>query len=108
MTEQPGTGIRSQIGGALAKAVGELGIEGELPDLELGRGDVDRAFQSAKYTIEGELKIGGQEHFYLESQVAICQPGEHGQMVVHSSTQHPSEVQSIVSEALGVRSGRSS
>jgi arginyl-tRNA synthetase len=40
MTEQQGTGIRSRIGVALARAVGELGVEGELPDLELGRAKV--------------------------------------------------------------------
>lgn len=40
MAEPQGTGIRSQIGLALARAVGELGVEGELPDLELGRAKV--------------------------------------------------------------------
>ena len=48
------------------------------------------------------LDIGGQEHFYLESQVAIAIPGEQGQMTIHSSTQHPSEVQMMVAEVLGV------
>ena len=48
------------------------------------------------------LEIGGQEHFYLESQVAIAIPGEQGQMTIHSSTQHPSEVQMMVAEVLGV------
>jgi xanthine dehydrogenase large subunit len=72
------------------------------PERTIARGDVDAALAAAEHTLEGELNIGGQEHFYLESQVAICHPGEHGQMVVQSSTQHPSEVQSIVAEALGV------
>src|SRR5204862_8049432 len=44
----------------------------------------------------------GQEHFYLESQISIVVPGEQGTMVVHSSTQHPSEVQMMVAEVLGV------
>ena len=52
--------------------------------------------------LEGVLDIGGQEHFYLESQAAIAVPGEQGQMTVHSSTQHPSEVQMMVAEVLGV------
>jgi len=66
------------------------------------RGDVKAALAGAKHVIEGVLVIGGQEHFYLESQAAIAYPGEHGQMMVHSSTQHPTEVQSLVAEALGV------
>ncbi len=66
------------------------------------RGDVDAAFASASRVIEGELEVGGQEHFYLESQIAIAVPGEQGQMTVHSSTQHPSEVQMMVAEVLGV------
>ena len=53
-------------------------------------------------SIEGFIDIGGQEHFYLESNVAIVFPGEGGQLTVHSSTQHPSEVQMMVAEVLGV------
>ncbi|HEX8911802.1 MAG TPA: xanthine dehydrogenase molybdopterin binding subunit [Humisphaera sp.] len=68
----------------------------------MSRGDVDAGFAAAAGTVEGVLEIGGQEHFYLESQVAIAVPGEQGQMVVYSSTQHPSEVQMMVAEALGV------
>ena len=58
---------------------------------------------AAEHTLHGTLHIGGQEHFYLESQVAIAHPGEDGAVTVHSSTQHPTEVQQIVAEALGVR-----
>src|SRR5687767_6174580 len=68
----------------------------------ISRGDVDAAFAGAPRVIEGVLDIGGQEHFYLESHVAIAVPGEQGQMTVHSSTQHPSEVQMMVAEVLGV------
>jgi len=66
------------------------------------RGNLEEGFAAADHIIEGTLDIGGQEHFYLESQVAIAVPGESGQMVVHSSTQHPSEVQMMVAEVLGV------
>ncbi|MGB7161290.1 MAG: xanthine dehydrogenase molybdopterin binding subunit [Tepidisphaeraceae bacterium] len=66
------------------------------------RGDVTSALASATHMIEGSLVVGGQEHFYLESQATIAYPGEHGTMTVHSSTQHPTEVQSLVAEALGV------
>src|SRR5688572_2077270 len=66
------------------------------------RGDVEQSLASSRNRLEGTLTIGGQEHFYLESQIAIANPGERGQMTVHSSTQHPSEIQSIVAEVLGV------
>jgi xanthine dehydrogenase large subunit len=69
---------------------------------KLERGDLAAAFASAAHALTGELHIGGQEHFYLESQIAIVIPGEQGQITIHSSTQHPSEVQMMVAEALGV------
>ncbi len=77
------------------------------PERTIARGDVDAAFEAATagggHTLSGTFHIGGQEHFYLESQVAIAHPGEDGQMTVHSSTQHPTEVQQVIAEALGVR-----
>jgi xanthine dehydrogenase large subunit len=72
------------------------------PQRKIERGDIAGAFAAAKQTFEGTLIIGGQEQFYLESQIALALPGEHGQMTVHSSTQHPTECQSIVAEVLGV------
>ena len=56
---------------------------------------------STKNRIRGRLRCGGQEHFYLEGQVALALPGERGEMLVHSSTQHPTEVQHLVAAALG-------
>ncbi|HEY1685127.1 MAG TPA: xanthine dehydrogenase molybdopterin binding subunit [Tepidisphaeraceae bacterium] len=67
------------------------------------RGDVDKAFASAPHTLTGTFDIGGQEHFYLESQVALAVPGEDNTFTIHSSTQHPSEVQTLVAEILAVR-----
>jgi xanthine dehydrogenase large subunit len=67
-----------------------------------GEGDVDALIASAARVVRGDVEIGGQEHFYLESNIAIVVPGEQGQMTVHSSTQHPSEVQMMVAEVLGV------
>lgn len=72
------------------------------PERTIARGDLPRGFSQAKHTLEGELVIGGQEHFYLESQIAIAYPGEHGEVTVHSSTQHPTECQSLIAEVLGV------
>ncbi|MEM9249496.1 MAG: xanthine dehydrogenase molybdopterin binding subunit [Pseudomonadota bacterium] len=67
-----------------------------------GRGDVERALKQASRCVEGCIDIGGQEHFYLEGQAALALPQEGGDMVVHSSSQHPTEVQHKVAEALGV------
>ena len=72
------------------------------PWREMKRGDVDAAFATATHTLDGEVDIGGQEHFYLENQACIVTPGEYGTCVVHSSTQHTTEVQSLVAEVLGV------
>ena len=65
-------------------------------------GDLDAGFTQAQHVIEGSINIGGQEQFYLESQIAIAVPGEQRQMHIYSSTQHPSEVQMMVAEVLGV------
>ncbi|MFH0261455.1 xanthine dehydrogenase molybdopterin binding subunit [Vibrio barjaei] len=66
------------------------------------RGDSQKALAKAKHIIEGELEIGGQEHFYLETQVSSVMPTEDGGMIVYTSTQNPTEVQKLVSEVLGV------
>lgn len=73
-----------------------------LPDYDFGRGDPAAALAAAPHRIEGSLNIGGQEHFYLEGQVALAVPGETREMLVHSSTQDPTEVQHIVARVLGV------
>ena len=52
--------------------------------------------------MQGTFTSGGQEQFYLESQAAIAYPGEQGQLVVHSSTQNPTEIQAVVAEVLGL------
>lgn len=66
------------------------------------RGDVISGFDKAEETLEGSIEIGGQEHFYLEGQAALAFPQEGGDMVVHSSSQHPTEIQHKVADALGV------
>jgi len=63
------------------------------------RGDPAGAIAAAPHVIEGELEVGGQEHFYLEGQIAAAIPQEDG-MHIHSSTQHPTEVQHKVAHAL--------
>jgi xanthine dehydrogenase large subunit len=72
------------------------------PTRHIRRGDVDTAFASAKHILHGTWINGGQDHFYLESQAAIAVPGEFDQLVVHSSTQNPSEVQEVIAHLLGL------
>jgi xanthine dehydrogenase large subunit len=66
------------------------------------RGEAAKAIGRAKHTLHGAFEVGGQEHFYLEGQVACAVPLEQNQWLIHSSTQHPGEVQHWVSHALGV------
>ncbi len=65
-------------------------------------GEAASAIEAAPHRLEGEIEIGGQEHFYLEGQAALALPGDDGSMLIHSSTQHPSEIQHKAAEALGV------
>jgi xanthine dehydrogenase large subunit len=66
------------------------------------KGNAEVAIKDAARVVEGTFEIGGQEHFYLEGQAALAFPQEGGDMLVHSSTQHPTEIQHKVAEALGV------
>src|SRR5205085_1496055 len=52
----------------------------------------------------GHFEMGGQDHFYLEGQVAVATPGEDGQVHLLSSTQHPSEEQHLVALLLNLSS----
>ncbi len=65
------------------------------------KGNATDAIKAAEHTLSGSIDIGGQEHFYLEGQAALSVPNE-GDITVHSSTQHPTEIQHKVAEALGV------
>jgi xanthine dehydrogenase large subunit len=66
------------------------------------RGDSATALASATHRLQGSLHIGGQEHFYLETQISSVMPTEDGGMIVYCSTQNPTEVQKLVAEVLGV------
>ncbi len=66
------------------------------------KGDAPAAIAAAPHRVSGRFEIGAQEHFYLEGQAALALPQEGGDMVVMSSTQHPTEIQHKVAEALGV------
>ncbi|HMA10010.1 MAG TPA: molybdopterin cofactor-binding domain-containing protein, partial [Ramlibacter sp.] len=73
-----------------------------LPPVTVRRGEPELALARARHTLDGQLEVGGQEHFYLEGQVAYALPLEQGQWWIHSSTQHPGEVQHWVAHALGL------
>ncbi|TCP38900.1 xanthine dehydrogenase molybdopterin binding subunit [Rhodovulum marinum] len=72
------------------------------PPLKLERGDVAPAMAAAPRRIAGRMAVGGQDHMYLEGQIAFAIPGEDDEVTVHASTQHPTEVQQMVAQVLGV------
>jgi xanthine dehydrogenase large subunit len=70
------------------------------------RGDVDAALANSPHRLTGTLSIGGQEHFYLETHAAFAERGDDGDVTVTSSTQHPSEVQAVISHVLDLPRSR--
>ncbi|MEA3047397.1 MAG: xanthine dehydrogenase large subunit [Sphingomonadales bacterium] len=90
---------------ALVTIAEALEAGSQLEDAQrMARGDAQAALAAAPHRLQGTLEMGGQEHFYLEGQAALATPGEGGQIHVASSTQHPSEVQHLIAELLGLRS----
>jgi xanthine dehydrogenase large subunit len=76
------------------------------PPITIERGDVKGGLAKAPHRVKGKIRCGGQEHFYLEGQIAVAIPGESHDFTVHSSTQHPTEVQHICARLLGVELNR--
>jgi len=72
------------------------------PSHSLVKGDSALALSESINTLSIEQHVGGQEHFYLEGQVALAIPQDNGGVLVHSSSQHPSEVQKLVAEVLAL------
>ncbi len=72
-----------------------------VPPMHLARGDAAAALAQAPHRLEGEWSVGGQEQFYLEGQISYALPQEDQGVLVHCSTQHPSEMQLLVAHALG-------
>lgn len=70
--------------------------------MTLQRGDVAAGQAEAAHRIAGQMRIGGQDHMYLEGHIAFAMPGEDDDVIVHCSTQHPSEAQHMVAHVLGV------
>ncbi len=72
------------------------------PERIIERGDVVGGLKESAHQIEGTLQVGGQEHWYLETQTCLSIPGEGKEIKAYSSTQHPSETQSLIAEVLGI------
>lgn len=70
------------------------------PAHKMARGNVAMALSQSALVLDGQVEIGGQEHLYLEGQVGLAIVQENNQIVIHTSTQHPSEVQKLVAEVL--------
>jgi xanthine dehydrogenase large subunit len=73
-----------------------------LPPVHVTRGDAAGALARAPHRLRGTVRSGGQDHFYLEGQIALAVPREHGGVHVYTSTQHPGEVQHMVAHAMGI------
>lgn len=84
----------------------DQGTDDVLPAYEFRRGDAAKAIADAPLKIAGSIRVGGQEHFYLEGQVALAVPEEDAGMVVHCSTQHPTEVQHCIAKMLAIPDAR--
>jgi xanthine dehydrogenase large subunit len=72
-----------------------------MPPMTVARGDAAGALADAPHRLQNRFTVGGQEHFYLEGQVALAVPGEDGDFTIYSSTQNPTEVQHICARLLG-------
>lgn len=67
------------------------------------KGKPEEAIANASHVLRGTLKTGAQEHWYLETQGAVCVPGENREMTVYASSQNPTETQLVVAEVLGLQ-----
>ena len=75
--------------------------------LTISDGDVDKALSEAEHVLEGESRVGGQDHFYLETHACLALPGGEAQeMVIVASTQGVSNTQTCAARALGVQRNR--
>ncbi len=83
----------------ISEAIGAGSFQGHQPSIV--RGDPAAGFESAAHVFSGETESGAQEHFYLETHASLALVDEAGQVLVHSSTQHPSETQEVVARVLG-------
>ncbi len=84
----------------IGEAIEAGAFQGRQPTIR--RGDVAQGFGAADHVFTGITESGGQEHFYLETHASLALLDESGQVLVHASTQHPSETQEMVARVLGL------
>lgn len=72
------------------------------PERKINCGNIEIALKECDQVIKGEFNTGAQEHWYLETQACLCLPGEKNEIVAFSSTQHPTETQTLIAEVLGI------
>ncbi|EKS31103.1 Aldehyde oxidoreductase [Afipia felis] len=77
-----------------------------VPPMKLSRGDAESELGRAKHRLDGVISVGGQEQFYLEGQIAYASPADDGGIKVWSSTQHPTEMQLVISHSLGISANK--
>ncbi|KAH4969580.1 hypothetical protein HBH77_108800 [Parastagonospora nodorum] len=71
------------------------------------KGDTEKAFAEADHVFTGTARMGGQEHFYLETNACLAVPKpEDGEMEIFSSTQNPAETQAYVAKVVGVAANK--
>ena len=76
-------------------------------EYSIHEGDVEAALAGAEHTVEGRMKVGGQDHFYMETQGCIAVPkGENGEMEIFAATQRADLIQKSAAKALGVSANR--
>jgi xanthine dehydrogenase large subunit len=80
----------------------EANMRFEPAPITWAKGNAPHAIGTAPYQLEGVFEVGGQEHFYLEGQIAAASPQEAGDLHIYSSTQHPSEIQHKVAHAFDI------
>lgn len=68
----------------------------------ISNGDVDEAFSKSDHVIEGEVRMGGQEHFYLETQASLANFREEGELELFTSTQNPTAIQKLTAHVLNL------
>ncbi|XP_052605482.1 aldehyde oxidase 2 [Peromyscus californicus insignis] len=77
------------------------------PEKKLEQGNIEEAFGNVDQIVEGEVHVGGQEHFYMETQrVLVIPKTEDKELDMYVSTQDPAHVQKTVSSTLNIPSNK--
>ena len=69
-------------------------------------GDVQQGLKDSDIVLEGEMRAGGQEHFYLECNAALVIPGEGDELFIYCSTQNPTKTQNFAAYACGIQASK--